>query len=304
MLRRAIIALAALPILGAAALDHGPARFGTAVDVVQLNVSVMDGHRRYVTGLGEGDFAVFEDGRPQSVSFFSDGDLPFSLALLIDCSGSMEESLSVAQKAAIRFIGTMRARDVASVAQFNERLTVLQDYTADHHELERAIRSTHAEGTTALYTALYVTLRELRAQAAAGEARRRAIVLLTDGEDTFSSLTDDQVLELARRSDITVYAIALGARGHEHAPGASDQAIHFLTTLARDTGGEVHLPRSLSDLEEVYGRIADELRTQYTLGYVSANAVHDGHWRQITVRTPSRNDLMVRYRLGYYAPRR
>jgi Ca-activated chloride channel family protein len=209
----------------------------------------------------------------------------------------------VARKAAARFVATMRPRDLACVTQFNERVTTLQDYTSDHPALERAIDATHAEGTTALYTALYVSLRELRAQqASAGEARRRAIVLLTDGEDTVSSVSEDQVLELARRTDVTVYAISL--RSGTRSLLARDQASHFLATLTRDTGGEVQFPRALSDLEGMYGRIADELRTQYTLGYVSANLSRDGGWRHISVLTPARHDLLVRYRLGYYAPRR
>jgi Ca-activated chloride channel family protein len=306
MVRRAGIALlGAAAIVTAAGTVQGsrPARFGTAVDVVQLNVSVTDTHRRYVTGLGERDFAVYEDGAPQAVSFFSGGDLPFSLALLIDGSASMEETLPVARKAAARFVATMRPRDLACVTQFNERVTVLQDFTADHASLERAIDATHAEGTTALYTALYVSLRELRAQqASAEEGRRRAIVLLTDGEDTVSAVSEEQVIELARRADVTVYAISLPSGSRSLI--VRDQASHFLATLTRDTGGEVHYPRSLADLEGLYGRIADELRTQYTLGYVSANRVRDGGWRHISVRTPARNDLLVRYRLGYYAPRR
>jgi Ca-activated chloride channel homolog len=179
----------------------------------------------------------------------------------------------------------------------------LQDYTSDHAALDRAIEATHAEGTTALYTALYVSLRELRAQQAqGGEARRRAIVVLTDGEDTVSSVAEDQVVELARRTDVTVYAISL--RSASRSLIARDQAAHFLATLARDTGGEVQFPRALSDLDGIYGRIADELRTQYTLGYVSANPSRDGGWRHISVVTPARHDLFIRYRLGYYAPRR
>jgi Ca-activated chloride channel family protein len=306
MVGRGRIALlgAAAVVTAAATVDGSrPARFGTAVDVVQLNVSVTDAHRRYVTGLGERDFAVYEDGAPQAVSFFSGGDLPFSLALLIDGSASMDETLPVARKAAARFVATMRPRDLACVTQFNERVTTLQDYTSDHAALDRAIDSTRAEGTTALYTALYVSLRELRAQqTTASEARRRAIIILTDGEDTVSSVSEDQVLELARRTDVIVYAIAL--RSGTRSLITRDQASHFLATLTRDTGGEVQYPRALADLEGVYGRIADELRTQYTLGYVSANPSRDGAWRHISVLTPARQDLLVRYRLGYYAPRR
>jgi VWFA-related protein len=277
-----------------------PVRFQSAVDVVQLNVSVLDGHRRYVTGLAQGDFAIYEDGRPQSLSFFSDTGAPLTLALLIDGSASMADGLTLSQNAAIRFVSALGPRDEARVTLFNERVRVLQDFTSDHAALDAAIRSTRAEGATALYTALYVTLREML-QARSGEARRRAIVLLSDGEDTLSSVGEDQVMELARRSDIAVYPIAL--RSKVPTLLSTGQAAHFLARLARETGGEVQYPRALGDLEGVYGRVAEELRTQYTLGYVSANAARDGRWRAIAVQTPRRNDLLVRYRLGYFAPR-
>src|SRR5205814_10576302 len=117
-----------------------------------------------------------------------------------------------------------------------------------------------------------------------------------------SSVSEVQVLELARRTDVTVYAIAL--RSGTRNLLTRDTASHFLATLTRDTGGEVDYPRALSDLDGIYARIADELRTQYTLGYVSANPSRNGAWRHISVLTPSRHDLSVRYRLGYYAPRR
>ncbi|HUG52985.1 MAG TPA: VWA domain-containing protein, partial [Vicinamibacteria bacterium] len=304
MVRPGIAALLAiLPVLVPAQTTHGrsPVRFKTAVDVVQLNVSVTDGNHRYVTGLGERDFAVFEDGRRQAVSFFSDTGAPLSLALLIDGSASMDQNLPFAQDAAVRFVGAMGPRDLARVTQFNERVTVLQDFTSDQGALEGAIRRTQAAGATALYTALYVTLREMRAPDHAAEARRRAVVLLSDGEDTGSAVGEDQVLELARRADVTIYPIAL--RSRSRATVVPGPTAHFLARLARDTGGEVHYPTALTDLKGVYSRIADDLRTQYTLGYVSANPVRDGSWRQISVRTPSRDNLFIRYRLGYYAPR-
>jgi len=300
-----VVLLTALPVMvpAQATQGKGPVRFRTAVDVVQLSVSVTDGNQRYVTGLAERDFAVFEDGRRQAVSFFSDSGAPLSLALLIDGSASMDQTLPFAQNAAIRFVAAMGPRDLARVTQFNERVTVLHDFSGHHGELERAIRKTEAVGATALYTALYVTLREMRGTAKSGEARRRAIVLLSDGEDTGSTVGEDQVLDLARRADVTIFPIALRSKVPVHLSLGQGQATHFLARLARDTGGEVHYPRALTDLEGVYGRIADELRTQYTLGYVSANPIRDGAWRHIAVRTPARDNLFIRYRLGYYAPR-
>jgi Ca-activated chloride channel family protein len=286
--------------------DHArrPLRFGTGVDMIRLNVSVTEGGARYVTGLSQADFAVFEDGQPQQVSYFARDPLPMSLSLLIDCSASMEEKLPTAQVAAARFIQTLSERDLGQVIQFNDRATILQDYTGDRAALERAVRSTRASGPTALFTALYVALKGLVALEEGPGPRRQAVVLLSDGEDTASSVTEDQVLALAREANTVIYAIGLqSGRPLQQQRASAGRATHFLTTIARESGGQVYLPRVLSELDSVYGQIVEDLRTQYTIGYVSANARRDGRWRRIVVRTPSRGSLQLRYRIGYQAPK-
>jgi Ca-activated chloride channel family protein len=280
-----------------------PPTFGVGIEVINLNVSVTDAQNRYMTDLVEKDFAVFEDGIRQELSLFTHENLPISLALLIDTSASMEEKLPVAQAAAVRFAKTLRPQDLAQVVQFNDRITVLQDYTADQTSLEGAIRRTQASGPTALYNALYVTLKDLGSRKSVGELRRRAIVLLSDGEDTASLVNDEQVLELARQAEINIYAVSLRpSRPADRDRLAFSQAVYVLTALARDTGGQVHFPASLSELDAVYDRIAEELRTQYSLGFISSNKHRDGKWRRIVVRVPEREDLQIRHKLGYYAP--
>lgn len=256
-----------------------------------------------MAGLSKGDF-IFEDGTRQDLSLFTREVLPISLALLVDCSASMEEKLAVAQAAGVRFIETLRGPDVAQVVQFNERTAILQDFTSDKDLLASAVRDTQASGPTALYNTLYVALKALGKEGRGGELRRRAIILLSDGEDTSSLVSDEQVLELARRLEIAVYPIGLQPdRRSARDRIAFSQASHFLTTLARETGGRAHFPSALSELDAVYGRIAEELRTQYTLGYVSVNKRQDGKWRRIVVRTPGQEGLQVRHKIGYYAPR-
>jgi Ca-activated chloride channel homolog len=281
-----------------------PPTFEAGIEVINLNVSVTDPRNRYVTDLVEKDFAVFEDGIRQELSLFSHENLPISLVLMIDTSASMDEKLTVAQSAAVRFTKTLRAQDLAQVVQFNDRATVLQDFSADHEALEAAIHKTEASGPTALHNALYVALKDLGKQKKAGELRRRAIVLLSDGEDTASLVTDDQVVELARKTEINIYAISLrpSRPGDRNRQGFS-QAAHLLTALAQETGGQVHFPNSLSELDTVYDRIAEELRTQYNLGYVSSNKRRDGKWRRIVVRIPEREDVQIRNKIGYYGPR-
>jgi VWFA-related protein len=277
--------------------------FGTGIEIINLNLSVTDGRNRYVTDLGERDFAVFEDGIRQELSLFTHENLPISLSVLVDTSASMHEKLPQARSAAIRFTKTLRPQDDAQVVQFNDRSTTLQDFTNDLALLEGAIKKTDAAGPTALYNAMYVALKDLQKRKAAGELRRRALIVLSDGEDTASLVTDEQVMELARKSEIAIYPISLRAsRRQDRSRQAFSQAEHILTTLARETGGQVFFPEALSELETVYDRIAEELRTQYSLGYVSSNSRRDGKWRRIVVRTPERPGLQVRHKLGYYAP--
>jgi Ca-activated chloride channel family protein len=215
----------------------------------------------------------------------------------------MENNISKAQSAAISFVKTLRSQDLAQIVQFNERVATLQDFTADKKLLEAAVGKTEASGQTALHNALYVALKDLGRQKKVGELRRRAIVLLSDGEDTSSLVTDEQALELARKTEIAIYAISLRENTTlNQERRAFSQAEYLLTALSRETGGIVYFPTAISELDAVYGRIAEELRTQYSIGYVSNNARRDGKWRRIVVRVPDRDSLQVRHKLGYYAP--
>lgn len=302
----AVAALVSLPVagLGQTLVPRHAITFQAGVEVIRLSLSVTDSEDRLVTGLAADDFAVFEDGVRQNLAFFAREPAPLSVSLLIDSSSSMRDKLKVAQAAGSRFVAALRPEDVGQVAQFNERLTVLEDFTADQAALQAALRRVQASGSTALHNALYVILRELRGQADPDAPRRRAIVLLSDGEDTTSLVDEERVLELARQADVAVYAIALlGATKQDRERLASREATHFLRVIARESGGEAYFPKSLSELNAVYERVAGELRNQYMVGYVPRNDRSDGRWHKIQVRTPSRTHLQVRHRLGYYSNR-
>jgi Ca-activated chloride channel family protein len=302
VLAAAVLAASPLP-LGAQARPQAPI-FGTGIEVINLSLSVTDAQNNFVTSLGQRDFAVFEDGIRQELSLFTQENLPISLVLMIDVSASMEEKLGTAQAAAIRFTRTLREQDLAQVVQFNDRSTTLQPFTNDLTALETAIRRTETSGPTALHNALYVALKDLTKDKRGAELRRRAVVLLSDGEDTASLVSDDQVLELAKKSEINIYAISLRpSRASDRQRQAFSQAEYLVNALARETGGRAFFPSSIGELESVYDRIAEELRTLYSVGYVSSNARRDGKWRRIVVRVPDREGLTVRHKLGYYAPR-
>ena len=300
-----LVAASALAVVPAAAqaprATPRPPVFEAGIEVINLNVSITDARGQYVTGLKKEDFAVFEDGVKQELSIFAHENLPISMVLMVDTSASMDTKLDSARAAGKRFVRTLRAQDMAQVMQFNDRATVLQDFTGDHAALEAAFDRTEASGPTALHNALYVALKDLGKQKSSAELRRRAIILLSDGEDTASLVTDEQVLDLARKTEINIYAISLRAKGTQDRSRLKfSQAAHLLTALTQDTGGQAHFPNSLSELEAVYDRIAEELRTQYSLGYVSSNKRSDGKWRRIVVRVPAREDLTVRHKLGYF----
>jgi Ca-activated chloride channel family protein len=271
-------------------------RFGSDVGVVRLDVTVVRPDGRFVTDLKETDFELLEDGKPQAVASFLRQELPVSLVLLMDASISVTDRMPLAREASKEFVSRLRPDDEVRLVSFNDRVNVLQELTSDREVLKTAIDGISAGGATALYNALYTTFRNLPAPFANGKLRRRVIVLVSDGEDTASLVWEEQVLELVRRREATVHVIALRAESD-----ASNRSARLLRLLAAESGGEVHHPASIRDLDEVYTRIGDELRSQYTVGYVSSNPAQDGAWRRIDLRVRGRKDLQVRYRTGYYA---
>jgi VWFA-related protein len=275
--------------------------FRAGVDVVTLHVTATDRARRYVTDLERTDFAVYEDGRKQELTFFQKTSLPVTVALLIDTSASMEESLPIAQEAAVGFVRGLSPADVASVIDFDSRVEVGQEFTTDRHALERAIQRTAAGGSTSLYSAVYTALNALRQtiDAPMDEPRRRAIVVLSDGEDTSSIVRLDTVLDLAARSDTVIYAIGLLGR---ETPGVrrSHEAPLVLQRFAQQTGGRAFIPVDARELAGIYGEIHAELSSQYSLAYESNNPRRDGQFRRIAIRI-GRTGVVARARPGYYA---
>jgi Ca-activated chloride channel family protein len=275
-------------------------RFRLGVEVVSLSVTVTEGNR-YVTGLEQAAFEVFEDGVKQDLMFFSRAPMPIALALLIDTSASMEEKLRVAQEAAVGFARRLRPEDVASVIDFDTNIEILQEFTVDKAALEKAIRSTSPGGSTALYNALYTSLAELRKVKATtpDEVRRQAIVVLSDGDDTSSLIEYDYVLDKAKRSETAIYAI--GLRPRDDGTRGFKEAEFVLRQLTQETGGRAFFPNDVNELQGIYGTISDELSSQYTLGYTSRNQQRNGAWRRVIVRV-AREGAIARTKQGYYAP--
>ena len=274
----------------------------SGVELVSLNVSVTEGSK-YVTDLGEPDFEVFEDGAKQSISFFSRKQQPIALAVLLDTSNSMEDKLRTAQEAAVGFARRLKPDDVAEVIEFSSQVRIIQPFTSDATALERAIRGTAANGSTALYNAIYISLKELRKVQVRTEAelRRQAIVVLSDGDDTSSLMPYEEVLDLAKRSETGIYTIGLRPPQTEYPRANFKESEFVLRQLAQETGGRSFFPTSVHELSKIYDQISQELSTLYSIGYTSRNPARNGAWRRIVVRV-ARPGAMARTRQGYYGP--
>ncbi|HUF24087.1 MAG TPA: VWA domain-containing protein [Vicinamibacterales bacterium] len=304
----AVLVLATAAPLGAQSQQQQQqppsATFRSGTSLVALNVIVTDIKERYATDLRAEDFEVYEDGVRQPVKFFAAAEVPLDLILLIDASSSMTGKLEAVHKAANGFIETMRDGDRAAIVSFADGVKVLQALTGDRERVRAAVQSTGAQGATALHNAIYVALKEFGQPATTGpDVRRQAIAVLSDGEDTSSLLSFDDVLDLAKRSGVSIYTIGL----RDDLSGRPSQSRRYfsqadfaLKQLASETGAMPFFPETVQDLANVYDAIATELASQYSIGYVPRNAREDGKYRRVVVRVTDRPELTPRTRKGYF----
>jgi Ca-activated chloride channel homolog len=301
----------AAPVLQAQAVntrDSGPV-FRGAVDLVSLNVTLTNEHSQPVGGLTAHDFAVFEDGVQQDLSFFSSSRLPMDVAILLDTSSSMAPVLSVAQDAAIGLVESAQRADHVSVTEFNDRANILQPLGSDLRGAIRAIRATSARGSTALYNGLYMAMTEMiRSRRGRQDIRKQAVVVLSDGQDTSSLVQYEDVMDLANESGIVLYSILLltpldARQLNDLKTSKFSQALYRMRSFADATGGMTFLTSNVRDLQGIYTKIATELAQQYTLGYISTNGRRDGSFRRIVVSVVGHPGVRTRTRTGYQAPK-
>jgi Ca-activated chloride channel family protein len=276
--------------------------FRSGASMVALNVTVFDG-RKLVSGLSRDDFEVFEDGVRQQVNFFESRSVPMDLILLLDTSSSMSDKMETVHRAARGFMKMMRPVDRGAVVTFADSVTIVQPLSSDTRAIETAIEGTTAHGSTSLRNAIYVALKEFgHAAQSAVEIRRQAIAVLSDGEDTKSLVSYDDVMALARKSGVNIYTIGLQSQSAQADPGhfLSD-ADYALKSLAQETGAQSFFPKSVTELKGVYDEIAGELSSQYSIGYSPSNTRTDGRFRRIQVRVASNPGFRPRARAGYTA---
>jgi VWFA-related protein len=291
------------------AQDSGTGVFRSGVDLVALSVVVTDAQRKFVTGLRAEEFAVYEDGVQQDVSYFAATAVPLDLAILLDTSASMTDKIGNVQRAASGFVSTMRPQDRVMIVDIKDATRILQPLTADVASALAAIKSTAPRGGTGLYNGLYMTLKELvKERRGNGEVRRQALVVLSDGDDTASLVSYEDVMEVAKQAGIAIYTITLRSQydlmqatssGHRY----FSQAEFAMKSLAQETGARSFFPTDIAELSGVYGSIAEELATQYALGYTSKNPKRDGAYRHVIVRIAEHPGVQTRTRSGYMAAR-
>jgi Ca-activated chloride channel family protein len=285
--------------------------FRSGASLVALNVTVTDRDRRLVTGLNAADFLVYEDGVPQQVQFFESNAVPIDLILLIDTSSSMSDKIDLVHKAGVGVVQRLREGDRGAIVAFSDGVNVVQGLTSDVPTLEAAILNTRGKGGTALHNAIYVSLKQFgRAARQAGEVRRQAIAVLSDGEDTASLMGFDDMLTMAQQSGVSIYPISLASEYEVARQAAAtggkryfSETQYCLRKLAQETGAQAFFPQKVGELNAIYSAIAEELSSQYSIGYSPSNGRPDGRYRRIVVRINEHPELRLRARSGYLAER-
>lgn len=268
------------------------------VDLVLVNAAVIDQEGRPVTGLEKTRFQVWEDKVQQEIRYFSTEEGPMSLGIIFDISRSMADKLSVSRDAVTTFLKTGTPADEYALIEFNDRPFVAQDFTSDITDFQNRIALASSSGSTALYDAVYLGIEKLRH----AHNRRKALLLVTDGEDNHSHYTFADVKQLAKESDVQLFAIGIAGLPITTATKGNKSGRAVLQELVELTGGEVFFTTDVRKLDDICSKISDSLRNEYLLGYASTNTTKDGKWRRLHLKVNNMSRIRVHARSGYYAP--
>jgi Ca-activated chloride channel family protein len=269
-------------------------------DLVTLTLTVTDQYGRYVSGLKKNAFTVYDEGQEQEITFFADADAPVSIGILFDISGSMSgEKIQRARKALERFMNISHPMDEYFLIAFNSRAQLLLDRTRDSEALLRKLTLVRPKENTALYDAVYLGIERVTR----GAHQRKAILIISDGQDNSSRYSFKEVRNLLKETDVTIYSVGIMDNNDSRDPiGLQGQA--FLDELSSVSGGKSFYPQTSVEMDEIFERIAVELRNQYSIGYIPKNFQPDGRWRKVKVKVKppkGMSRLIVRTREGYYA---
>lgn len=294
----AVSVWSAAAAVGLAARPQDPPHvvFSSRTDLVVLHVSVVDRKSGFVPGLPRDAFTVYEDGKPQTIQFFRNEDTPVTVGLAIDNSGSMQHKRDAVIASGLAFADSSHPQDEMFTINFNERVWPGlrgHPFTSDHGELRAALAGSTARGQTALFDAIAASLSQL----AAGHQQKRVLIVISDGGDNASRTRFDDVLDRALRTNVVIYAVALY---DEYDDDANPKV---LRELAAATGGEAFFPRHTEEVTRILQRIATDIRSGYSIGYVpGATGGHGFHSVRVSVRPPDGRKVTVRARTGYVLP--
>jgi Ca-activated chloride channel homolog len=269
------------------------------VDLVLVNATVTDSLNRYVTSLEQGHFQIWEDKVEQKIEYFSAEDVPISIGVIFDVSGSMKDKIATARQAAGTFLKTGNPDDEYFLVEFANRPEVASDFTTDVTKLQSKLIMTPAKGMTAMYDSVYLGLEKLKE----GSNPKKALLLVTDGEDNRSRYTFQNVKEFVKEQDVQIYGIGIVDDWNSQL-GAGRTGRALIEELSDLTGGRAYFPDSVYELEDICTKIAVELKNQYVIGYHSTNQAKDGKWRKLRLKVnPPKGipRLNVRAKQGYYA---
>jgi len=274
----------------------------TDVDLALVNVTVTDPYNRLVTGLETDNFRVFEDNVEQEVVSFSSEDVPISIGVIFDYSGSMSDKIGKAREAAVEFFKTANPQDEFFLVSFNERAELTSTFTNSVEDLQGRMMLTSPRGRTALLDAIYLGLSQMRG----AHNAKRSLLILSDGGDNHSRYNENDIKRLVREADTQLYAIGIfDPLGNRNRTPEELHGPSLLSEITELTGGRVFAVEHLNDLPDIASKIGMELRNQYVLGYRPSNHVHDARWRKIKVKLrPPKGlpPLSVYSKTGYYAP--
>lgn len=269
-------------------------------DLVTLTLTVTDQFGRYVSGLNKNAFTVVDNNQEQELTFFSDTDAPVSVGVVFDVSGSMNgDKIQKARKALERFIATSHPSDEYSLIAFNTRAQLLLDRTRNGEALSEKLQLVQPKANTALYDAVYLGIERVTR----GSHQKKALLIISDGQDNSSRYNFGEVRRLLKESDVTVYSVGI-LGGGDYGSSLGMQGQSFLDELSSVTGGKAFYPSTGVEMDELFERIALELRHQYSVGYTPKDFQPNGKWRKVKVKVkPPRGlpRLIVRSREGYYA---
>ena len=280
--------------------DFGQGPVITNTDLITVTVTVTDTYGRYVSGLGKGAFTILDEKKPQEITYFSDDDSPVSVGVIFDVSGSMGgDKIKRARDALSKFIQTSHNMDEYFLIAFNSRAQLLLDKTRDGNQVLDKLTFVQTRNNTALYDACYLGVEKVQR----GAHPKRALLLISDGQDNNSRYTFGELRRLLKESDVTLYGIGI-LSGSDAGSSMGMEGQGILDELASVSGGKAFFPRSNAEMDDIFEQIALELRHQYSIGYKPLNFTNDGRWHKIKVRvTPPRGlpRLFVRSKEGYYA---